>query len=251
VVLNLLVNAAQAIPEGRADANQVTVRTLAAPRGNPVLEVIDTGSGIEPEVMRRVFDPFFTTKPVGQGTGIGLSISHAIVTELGWTLTLENNACRGCTARVVIPPRAGQSPEAEDVPPPTVALDSTRARILVVDDEPHVARAIQRALAREHDVSTHTRAGPALAEIAAGAGYDVILCDLVMPELSGPDFVERLEQLAPVQARRVVLMTGGAFTPRAREFIARSQLHVLDKPFDSEDVRAAIHAVMSRTAAGS
>ena len=103
VFINLLVNAAQAIGEGKAQRNEIRVAVRARPPGMVVVEVADTGHGIAVEHLGRVFDPFFTTKPVGQGTGLGLSISHNIVTALGGTIEVESVAGSGSTFRVALP----------------------------------------------------------------------------------------------------------------------------------------------------
>ncbi len=257
VALNLLVNAAQALPAGGQGEHRITVRTFEGPGDTVNLEVSDTGHGVSPDVLRRVFDPFFTTKPVGEGTGIGLSISHAIVSELGGTLTLENNRDRGCTARVVLPAGTGQAvpappegsrPQARARGAAPEASGAPRPRVLIIDDEPQVASAIRRILARRHDVTVHTRAPAALEQIASGTRYDAILCDLMMPELSGQDFLAALERLAPDQAQRVIIITGGAFTPRTREFLATTRLPVLEKPFDGGELEALLGRVLAAAA---
>ena len=252
VALNLLVNAAQALPAGRHTEHRITVRIHEGAGGTVVLEVSDTGSGVPPEILRRVFDPFFTTKPVGEGTGIGLSISHTIVSELGGTLTLENNPDQGCTARAILPAApsesgamAGSAASAATSAGSSPALATThRHRILIIDDEPQVANAIRRILVRRYGVTVHNRALLALEEIAAGARYDVILCDLMMPELSGQDFLAELQRVAPEQAGRMVIITGGAFTPRTRAFLANTKLPVLEKPFDGEELEAVVQRLL-------
>ncbi len=246
VLLNLLVNAAQAIPEGRATEHQIFVRTGTTDEGHALVEVVDTGGGIPKELLSRVFDPFFTTKTIGVGTGIGLTISHAIVTGLGGTLTLENNADRGCTARVILP--AGRPNDAHERTPQHGRLEEStvgrRARLLVIDDEVQIGSAIRRMLARRHDVTVHTRARTALDEISAGARFDLVLCDLMMPDLTGPEFVKLLGETAPELSPRVVLMTGGAFTPQAREFLATARLRVLEKPFDTDELLVVVNGAL-------
>src|SRR6185295_10123720 len=104
VLLNILVNAAQAIPEGRPDDNTITVRTGEGGRGRVVIEVADTGEGIAPPLLGRIFDPFVTTKPVGEGTGLGLFVSRTIITQAGGEITVESVVGRGTTVRVSLPP---------------------------------------------------------------------------------------------------------------------------------------------------
>lgn len=105
VFLNLLVNAAQAIPEGAPDANQIRVTTRRDGGDRVLVEVADTGRGMPPDVLRRVFDPFFTTKPIGKGTGLGLSICHKIITSLGGEIEAESKPGKGSVFRVYLPPR--------------------------------------------------------------------------------------------------------------------------------------------------
>ena len=102
VFVNLLVNAAQAIPTGNADSNEVTVATRTDERGRIVVEVRDTGSGISPDVLKHVFEPFFTTKAVS-GTGLGLSICHGIVTGHGGRIEVESRPGAGATFRILLP----------------------------------------------------------------------------------------------------------------------------------------------------
>jgi signal transduction histidine kinase len=104
VVLNLLLNAVQAIPEGRPDAHEIRVRTLPDEAGDAVIEVSDTGAGIPEHLLPRIFEPFFTTKPVGQGAGLGLSIAQGIVSSFGGTIVVDSQEGRGTTVRVILPP---------------------------------------------------------------------------------------------------------------------------------------------------
>jgi signal transduction histidine kinase len=102
VLLNLIINAAQALPEGRADVNEVKLTTSVV-EGNAVVEVADTGSGIEPQLLPHIFDPFFTTKPIGEGTGLGLAVSCRIVADHGGRIDVDSEVGRGSVFRVVLP----------------------------------------------------------------------------------------------------------------------------------------------------
>jgi PAS domain S-box-containing protein len=234
VFLNLLVNAAQAIPEGHADDNEVVVATRTDDAGNVVVEVSDTGVGIAPEDMPRIFDPFFTTK--GEGTGLGLALSHGTVTSLGGRIDFESRAGRGTTFRVVLPPaktwRGTQPASAHDVR----AL--ARRRVLVIDDERLVGEAIARSLSDENEVHIVTEAAQALARLAAGERYDLVLCDLMMPVMTGMDLYAELVRRAPELTSRIVFMTGGAFTARARSFLESVTNPCLEKPLDMGRLRS-------------
>ena len=237
VFLNLLVNAAQAIEEGAADRNEIRVRTQAAGE-SVVVEVRDSGCGMAPSVRERIFDPFFTTKPVGVGTGLGLSIVHGIVTTFGGRIEVESEVGRGTCFRLTLP--AGAPLVARTPPPPTEPVaQASGATVLVIDDEPAIGRVIGRLLSRTHQVTVMTSARTALEQIQKGARFDVILCDLMMPDLSGMDLHPELAKFAPEQAARMIFMTGGAFTARSREFLDRMRFRI-EKPFERAQLVALI-----------
>jgi PAS domain S-box-containing protein len=241
VVLNLLVNAAQAIPEGRADANTITVR-IRPGGGGAIVEVEDTGSGMTPEVRARIFEPFFTTKPVGTGTGLGLSICHGIVAELGGRIEAESAPGRGSTLRVILP--AGGEPSARRAPEPLTELP--RARLLVVDDEAEVGRAIRRLLPAQVEAIVETSAAAALGRVRRGEAFDAVLCDVMMPEMSGFELEAAIRAVRPELAARFVFVTGGAFTPGASERLARAPDRWVEKPVERE----ALHATLARALRG-
>ncbi len=238
VFLNLIVNAAHAIREGHADRNEIRVETRLE-SGRVVVEIADTGSGIPPDVMRQIFVPFVTTKPVGVGTGLGLSICHRLVTELGGEIAVETELGKGTVFRIALPP-AGKPAD----PPKLSAVPETRAirraKLLVIDEEPIVAKAIDRTLRAEHDIVAVT-AQEGVDRIGAGERFDVILCDLMMPVMTGMEFHAEVERIAPEQAAAIIFLTGGAFTVGAREFLASRQAQILEKPFGISELRAVIN----------
>ena len=246
VFLNLLMNALQALPEGYAEQNEIRVVVRSPTAGHVVVEIHDNGVGIPAHVRGRIFEPFFTTKPIGVGTGLGLAICHGIVTSLGGTLSVESEPGRGSVFRVDLP--AARSTAAATASgrvqpePPLLASPTGHARILVVDDEPVVCSSLVRLLTREGTVLTVTSAREALKHIQFGQSFDVILCDLMMPGMDAPALYDELIQVAPAQAERMVFMTGGAFTARAREFLARVPNARVDKPFDVAALRALVRA---------
>jgi PAS domain S-box-containing protein len=240
VFLNLIVNAAQAIPEGQADTNEIRISTRQA--GDRVeVEIADTGSGIAPDVMKRLFSPFVTTKPPGIGTGLGLSICHRIVTGFGGEITAESQVGKGTAFRVLLLPAksvVAEAPRPSSVP---VRKAGRRGRILVVDDEPMIVKIVKRTLSAEHDVVALDRAPDALGRIEQGERYDVILCDLIMPVMTGMEFYESLGVVAPDQVSKVVFLTGGAFTLRAREFLDKVPNIRLEKPFELSALRSMVN----------
>jgi PAS domain S-box-containing protein len=241
VFLNLLINAAQAIPEGAPERHAIRARTRAEGL-RAVVEIEDTGSGIAPEILGRIFDPFFTTKPVGVGTGLGLSICHGIVSSLGGDIQVESEPGRGSLFRVRLPAASGEVAAQAPLP----AVTAPRARILVVDDEAMVGRAVARILGVEHEVTAVTSGEAALSQLRAGPAFDLVLCDLMMPGLSGMDLFEQVRQADPAAAARFVFLTGGAFTDRAREFLERVQGPRLEKPFDPDGLRRGVAGLLSK-----
>ena len=237
VFLNLLVNAAQSMHEGAAEKNEIRVTTRV--EGDRVLiDVSDTGPGIAPETVGRVFDAFFTTKAAGVGTGLGLAICQRIVTDMGGALTVESEVGRGTTFRVALRLASTQT-----LPPPATAEIAPsigrRGRILVVDDEAMVARSVQRTLAA-HEVRVSGDAKTALALVAGGERFDLILCDLMMPEMTGMDLHRELRSIAPGQADRMIFLTGGAFTVNAQRFLSESPKEFIEKPFAPANLRAIV-----------
>jgi PAS domain S-box-containing protein len=243
VFLNILVNAAQAIPEGKADVNEIRVTTRVGAAGEVVVEIADTGSGMTPEVRRRLFTPFFSTKPVGEGTGLGLSISRQIVTSLGGSIEVESEVGKGSLFRVRLS-RAAETASTSSEPPVVVGAAHRRGRVLVVDDEQALTGVIEQALSDAHDTVVTTRARGALARIEAGERFDVILCDLMMPDMTGMDLYDALSRGVPDQAERVVFMTGGAFTTRAREFLDRVKNPRVEKPFDTRHLLSVVNSMI-------
>ena len=242
VFLNLLINAAQAIPEGAVDRNEIRITTSYNGNGRVVAEVSDTGSGMPESVVTRIFDPFFTTKPVGVGTGLGLAICHRIVTSIGGEITVQSKVGEGTIFRVYLPPAAGHKRRV--TPRSSPAIARRKGRVLVIDDEPMLRGAIRRMLASEHAVEEISDAGEALRRMSVGERFDVILSDLMMPGMTGMELHAEVAKLDPDQAGKIVFMTGGAFTDRAREFLDAVPNPRLDKPFTAQELRGAVNSMM-------
>lgn len=248
VFVNLIQNAAQAMPAGRAATNEIRVRCRAGDGGDAVVEISDTGEGIAPADLPRIFDAFYTTKPAGVGTGLGLSISREIVAAFGGRIEVDSTVGVGTTVRVVLPAAIAAAAAAHAAPAASPSGDqpvspSRRLRVLVVDDEIEIGHAITRALGHDHDLVVVHRGADALALLAAGENhFDAVLCDVMMPELTGLELHAALAALRPALARRVVFMTGGAFAADDAEALERTGRPRLDKPFDAATLRAALRA---------
>jgi PAS domain S-box-containing protein len=236
VFLNLLVNAGQAIAEGDAEHNQISVATRVNAAGRVVVAITDSGDGIPEDLLARVFEPFFTTKPSGVGTGLGLSICHGIIASLGGEITVESRVGHGSTFRVTLPAVAAIEPPTRlswserrsSIPPPR----APRGRVLVVDDEPVLAAALGRSLQPEFEVEVLGNGRDALERLRRAPPIDAVLCDLIMPLMTGMDVYEVLKESDPDMASRIIFMTGGTFTQGARDFLASVPNPALDKPFD-------------------
>ncbi len=237
VFINLLLNAAHALAEGGAASNEIRVVTSTSADGSAVIDMHDNGCGIAPDLLLRVFDPFFTTKPVGIGTGLGLSICHQSVRAMGGDISAESSAM-GTRFRVVLPASKAPLVETPSVAPAAVATQRSGS-VLVVDDEAAIGATIGRVL-KAHHVTSVTSAPAALALLAAGQQFDVVLSDLMMPEMSGMQFYDELVRSYPEHAARVVFLSGGAFTADARAFLERVPNERLEKPFDLRVLRATV-----------
>ncbi|HTO96394.1 MAG TPA: ATP-binding protein [Myxococcales bacterium] len=238
VFLNLLINAAQAIPEGDPEKNSIVVRTRQGPGREAIVEVEDTGVGIEPWKMKSIFEPFWTDKPFGVGTGLGLSIVHNIVTGLGGDIQVRSEPGRGSTFRVTFPVQSRPPPASLQPAAPAQAQGGRRPRVLLVDDEAHLGLTLKVGLRDEAEVVPVRSGREAIRTLLADDGFDLVLCDLMMPDLTGMDVFEQVGAERPSLRDRFVFMTGGAVTERARKFLEQVPTQRLDKPFRLEQVEA-------------
>lgn len=232
VITNLLLNAAQSLPANAVDP-RVTITTRRS--GEHVeIAVMDTGVGIEAENLKHMFEPFFTTKSDRGGTGLGLSICHQLVTSQGGEIALTSEVGRGTcvTVRLPIasPEEAGAPSEREGV---------RRRRVLVVDDEIKIAKLIQATL-DAHAVTIASSGHEALELLTAPDRFDVIVCDLMMPGLGGIDVHAAIAARFPGLERRMIFITGGAFTSTTERFLQQIPNDCLTKPFSA---RALVDAI--------
>jgi signal transduction histidine kinase/DNA-binding response OmpR family regulator len=228
VFLNLIMNAAHALAAGNPKRNRLYVRSYDD-GDRVVVEVEDNGPGIPTEVMPRIFESFFTTKPPELGTGLGLPISREIVCSAGGELTAESVPGRGALFRVRLP-AAGEGVVGR---PKTLPAHKAvqRRRLLAVDDEALLLKAYRRMLMSHHDVETTLGAKEALRLFGQDRAFDVVLCDLQMPEMSGSELYETVRQRWPELAQRFIFITGGACSPEARRFLESPGLACIHKPF--------------------
>ncbi len=239
VVMNLLMNAAHAIAAApRSDGHQICVSVSRD--GDAVRIVVsDTGTGIPEALRAKVFEPFFTTKPVGHGTGLGLSLCAEIVRQHQGTMRIDSVDGQGASVEVRLP-AAQRHPEPRASQPPVVEHVGRSLRVLLIDDEPEIRRAFTRVLKKQHEVIAVDGGAAAVALLAQDAAFDVIVCDLMMPNLDGADVFAHVEGLDVELSKRMLFVSGGAVSGRTRKFWKRMGDRVLEKPVKPDELTDAV-----------
>ncbi|MEO8846984.1 MAG: ATP-binding protein [Kofleriaceae bacterium] len=237
VFVNLLLNAAQAIPIGGDVAHEITITTRVDVGSNVVIEVRDTGRGIPRAVAAKVFEAFVTTKPAGAGPGLGLSVCRNLVHAAGGDITFESEP--GKTVFRVVLPSTDRMPVG---PEPAASEATRRGSVLIVDDEPIFASSLRRLLGREHDVAVARDGHEALARFRAGERFDAVVSDLMMPGLGGVALFDAVSELAIEQAQRFVFVSAGS--TGATDLLARVTNPWFDKPCDLDALRATIRRLV-------
>jgi signal transduction histidine kinase len=241
-LLNIALNARDAMPDGGTIV--VSAGNLPGEGALPDrvrIAVTDTGTGIAPEMTAKIFEPFFTTKGVGQGTGLGLSQVYGFARSSAGEVVVDSAVGRGTTIALIIPRSAKAPPrKPEDKAPAPAAADGQR-RILLVEDDDHVAAMVTEMLDALGMASERVASGDAaIARVEADAGFDMLLSDMVMPgALSGLDLVRAVARLRPELP--AVLMTGYSAAAAAA---AQEGIRLLHKPYRIEDLAGAIEAAI-------
>lgn len=261
VLLNLLQNAQQAIQQsGRGST--IGVRTSLAGSDRVRLEVWDDGPGIPEALQARIFDPFFTTKPEGMGTGLGLAIVNGFVRQHGGSIAVHCPPEGGTRFIIELPAdeeirnqartrdehRILRGAALDQTPGPRPASVSgsvhSDARVLVVEDEATVATLIADVLREEGMRVDVLPDGHRALQAARGASYDLVICDLQMPEMSGQAFFENLQQEKSPLRNRILFVTGDVLSPRTHEFLERNRLPHVAKPFRVEELSDAVRHML-------
>lgn len=256
VFVNIINNAWQALQEqANGVPRRIVIQTLSGSsmfdlrkeQREDVVRIIfqDNGPGISPEDFAHIFNPFFTTKPPGQGTGLGLSICHGIVSEHGGHMWAESELDKGTTFFVEIPllPIQTRDPDREVVSEPSRHI--AKASVLVIDDETNLVNVIQRALRKQGYLVYSATNGVAGLRILSENQVDLILCDIRMPELSGPDLYQMLELRYPEMVSRIIFTTGDSVSPSTRRFLDTTGVTCLEKPFELADLILAVKRHLS------
>ncbi|OFZ31309.1 MAG: hypothetical protein A2622_01595 [Bdellovibrionales bacterium RIFCSPHIGHO2_01_FULL_40_29] len=234
VLLNLLVNAAQAIEPGDIENNSIEIKTSINENQQVCIEISDTGAGMSPEVQKRVFEPFFTTKPIGTGTGLGLPICQNIVNQFKGHMEFESKVGEGTKFRVLFPISAHlelpQTTESVDVE----SRKMQQGQILLIDDDSDLLAVLQEVISTKHDCVGFTDARMALDTLHNNDSFDGIICDLMMPTMSGMQFYSMLKEVAPQYLSKIVFMTGGSFTSETDEFLSQPNIRYCEKPVDTK-----------------
>lgn len=245
VLLNLILNAEQAMkPTGRP--GHISLRTCATAQGATV-EIADNGPGVPATIARRVFEPFYSTKGVGEGTGLGLSIALGIAEAHGGTLELVTGSAPGACFRLTLPSasESATAPQATGDPAPTwTAIPGRRA--LVADDEPGLRKLLHRLLTRRGFAVDIAEDGLLASNMVELNRYDVILCDVQMPRMTGTQLFDRLRRRQPHLASAFALISGDTLDPSVQAFAETSQIPLLAKPFGAKNLDLVLDEVLAR-----
>ncbi|MBI2761664.1 MAG: response regulator [Chloroflexi bacterium] len=241
VLLNVITNAEQAIRSGPG-RGMITVSTSGV-GGYVRVTIADTGPGIAPEHLRRVFDPFFTTKPVGEGTGLGLTITYGIVDEHNGRISVENRTGGGAAITIELPVAEQRAVALPPDEPESAVISPTRT-ILVVDDEQAIQDLLLGILTLDgHQVET-VRTGAEALDRVIHRRFDAVITDIRMPEMDGITFYRHVQERDPALARRIIFSSGDTVNVETRTFIQSTGIPFLEKPFKIRDVREMVSAIV-------
>ena len=249
VVLNLAINARDAMPEGGTLTITLDRRPPDSAFAGEASELVallvsDTGTGIPPETIDLIFEPFFTTKPPGEGTGLGLATSYGLVRQAGGSLRVDSTPGSGSTFEVLLPAIEAPAGDKEGRAAAAALPEGPGRRILLVEDEPalrHLLRAGLQSLG--HEVSAAGDGQEALEILDAEGGFDVVVSDVVMPRMGGPELLRELRRRGPGPP---VLLTSG-WPDRAGDPPGRLgvEFGFLEKPFRLAELVRAVEDLLA------
>jgi CheY-like chemotaxis protein len=244
-ILNLAINARDAMPDG----GTLTIRSYnvtAAPGGDTVcLAVTDTGTGMPPDVIERAFDPFYTTKPIGQGTGLGLSMVYGFIRQSGGQVKIASKLGCGTTVTLLLPRHTGDdSPEdAVDDAAPGPSVPNQQGTVLVLEDELVVREIVVEVLEELGLAIVEAVDGPAGLEILRSPRpIDLLVTDVGLPGLNGRQVAEAARLLRP--NLKILFMTGYAETAATVSGVLEPGMHIITKPFNIDDLAKRVAAII-------
>jgi signal transduction histidine kinase len=246
VLLNLIINAEQAMLSTKGRGTIVVRTWHDAKHETILLEINDDGPGIPDDLQPKIFDPFFTTKEVGQGTGLGLTVAYAIVQEHGGRIRLESKSASGASFFIELPVSGAKIPALPVAHPPLArpAEPARNASVLVVEDEAALANAVTDALGDAGYAPTHAADGEHALELVTERSFDAVICDLKMPRMDGKSFYRKLAASKPELAKRVIFVTGDVAGTDAEAFLEESGCMWLAKPFRLGDLLRAVREIL-------
>ena len=245
VLLNIIINAAHSIPVGHADLNVIEVKTYTNESDHVVAEIKDSGCGMSEDVRKRIFEPFYTTKPMGSGTGLGLAICQSIVNQFHGAMTVESSEGKGTVFRVSFPAATEKISELFTDAPSEIIPESL-GQVMLIDDDEELLEVLQEVVSIRHDCVGFINARAALDVLKDNKTFDCIICDLMMPKMSGLQFHKAIAEHAPYYLNRIIFLTGGSFTAETDIFIKSPDIVYCEKPVDT---RALLGAIQKRVAA--
>jgi PAS domain S-box-containing protein len=238
VITNLVINAEHALQAVHGN-RQLKIQTSYRKRTNEVvIKVKDNGPGVPEEIRNRIFEPLFTTKEVGVGTGIGLALSHRIVEAHGGTIVLENSADAGAAFAVRLP--ADSQAIADEEPAAEFRPRRNGCEILIIDDEPDVGLVLSDLLIEDGHETVIAFSGEEGLRALDKRDFDLILCDMRMPNLDGPGFYHAMVRIRPKMVSRLAFVTGDYLSQRARKFLEGSGCPHIEKPARPDELRRLI-----------
>jgi signal transduction histidine kinase/ActR/RegA family two-component response regulator len=246
VVLNLVNNAERSLIDNHTKDRWIEIRT-ARDGDRAHLTIEDSGPGIAADALTRIFDPFYTTRPVGQGTGLGLSVSYGIVEEHGGTIVATSPEARGATFSITLPATEASAGAAEEKAKPTAGAHTGGGRVLIVDDEPHIRHVVGRYLEKRGYEVREAGDGEAAVRLAEAEHFNVVILDWRMPRLGGAEVLARWREEDPELTQRVIIATGDVTAEDADASTEATGRPVLAKPFELEDLERLVAAVIAES----
>ena len=243
VILNILANAEQAMQD--RNNGQITVRSTNS-EGKIEISITDDGPGISPSHLKRIFEPFFTTKEVGQGTGLGLSVSYGTVKQHGGDIWADSTEGQGTTFHITLPIVDHHQMELSPIASSTPKGKTTR-HLLIVDDEPSIRDLLREYLELERYTVDLAADGNEAWRKLRTMEYDCILLDLQMPGMNGGELYRLIQEADSSMAGKVVFITGDGGNWDTSEFITTVTNPVLLKPFHLDDLHRQVSEVIEAT----